>query len=137
MQNNARVGGVLSIVSGALSVFWIAGTVASVVMFRFMFNSPFYRSGGVPPDELLTIMTAIYSVMAFFLVIADVLAIVGGIFGIRRRNWGLALAGSIAGTITFFPCGIPAIIFTSLGKPEFTYQGPPPAGDGSPPELVS
>jgi hypothetical protein len=49
-----------------------------------------------------------------------VLAIVGGAFALKKRHWPLALAGAIAGTITFFPCGIPAIIFVSLGKEEFS-----------------
>jgi hypothetical protein len=132
MQNNARIGGILSIISGALSVFWIGSLILAVFMFRFAFNSPYYYSSGVPQDEIITIMTVFYGVMAFLLAIVGIFAIVGGIFGIKRRVWGLALAGSIAGTITFFPCGVPAIIFTSLAKAEF--NGPvTPAVDGSPP----
>jgi hypothetical protein len=48
------------------------------------------------------------------------LGIVGGVYAIKKKHWALALAGAIAGTVTFFPCGIPAIIFVSLGKEEFT-----------------
>jgi hypothetical protein len=132
MQHNARIGGILSIISGALSVFWIGSLILSVFMFRFAFNGPYYYSSGVPQDEFITMMTVFYSVMAFLIAIVGIFAIVGGIFGIKRRIWGLALAGSIAGTITFFPTGIPAIIFTSLGKAEFNGQVAP-AVDGSPP----
>ena len=48
-----------------------------------------------------------------------VLGIIGGVYALQRKYWGLALAGAIAGSISFFPCGIVAIIFTAMAKPEF------------------
>jgi len=47
------------------------------------------------------------------------IALVGGIFALRRRVWGLALAGAICAIITAAPLGILSIIFVSLGKREF------------------
>ena len=91
--NNARIGGILSIVSGAFSVLWIFGIVVSIFMFQFMFTDSFYGYGDPPPHMFVTWMTAFYSVLAGFLGIAGILAIVGGIFAIKRKNWGLALAG--------------------------------------------
>jgi len=37
---------------------------------------------------------------------------------LKRRIWGLALAGSICSLIVWF-LGIPAIVFTALGKKHF------------------
>jgi hypothetical protein len=45
-------------------------------------------------------------------------AIIGGIYALKRRTWGLALAGSICSLIVWF-LGIPAIVFTALGKSHF------------------
>ena len=55
------------------------------------------------------------------IVIAGILAIVGGIYAIRRRMWGLALAGSICATLSLltFYLGILAIILTAQSKNEF------------------
>ena len=51
--------------------------------------------------------------------IAGILAIVGGLFAFQRKNWGLALAGSIAALSPVVLPGIVAIIFTVRSKKEF------------------
>lgn len=53
--------------------------------------------------------------------IAIIIAIVGGIYALRRRIWGLALAGSICALVGFGIPGILAIIFVIKGKREFEY----------------
>jgi hypothetical protein len=54
------------------------------------------------------------------LIILGIVAIVGGIYALLRKIWGLALAGSICALIgPWFILGILAIIFVSLGKREF------------------
>jgi hypothetical protein len=49
---------------------------------------------------------------------AAVVAIIGGIFALRRRLWGLVLAGAIC-SLTVFPLGIPALILAVLSRREF------------------
>jgi hypothetical protein len=44
---------------------------------------------------------------------------VGGIYALKRKVWGLALAGCICALIGPWILGIPAIIFVALGKNEF------------------
>ena len=62
----------------------------------------------------------------YIIVVAGVLAIVGGIYAIRRKMWGLALAGSITAIFSSIPLlgglpvGITATILTVLSKDEFT-----------------
>lgn len=51
--------------------------------------------------------------------ILGVVAIVGGAYALKRRFWGLALAGSICALFGVWFLGIPAIIFVILGKAEF------------------
>jgi len=60
-----------------------------------------------------------YSIFAFVMIIAGVLAIVGGVFAMKKKKWGVALAGSIGSIIAFMPCGIASIIFVIMGKEEF------------------
>jgi hypothetical protein len=53
-------------------------------------------------------------------IILGIIAIVGGIYALKRRIWWLALVGSICALIgPWFILGILAIIFVSLGKGEF------------------
>lgn len=48
-----------------------------------------------------------------------VVALIGGIYTLKRRVWGFALAGAILATICSTPLGVLAIILVSLGKKEF------------------
>lgn len=58
-------------------------------------------------------------VLGIALIIISLLAVTGGIFALRVRLWGLALAGSIAAVISGRLLGVIALIFTVLGKNEF------------------
>jgi len=62
-------------------------------------------------------------------IVLGLIAIVGGIFALRRRVWGLALAGAICALFPFHPygsliwtpvIGILAILFVALSKNEFS-----------------
>jgi hypothetical protein len=78
------------------------------------------------PREFFIIITVVYLIFGICSLLLGVLAIIGGIFALKRKRWGLALAGAIAGTVTFFPCGIPAIVLVSMAKQtEFSTPQPP------------
>jgi hypothetical protein len=127
MGNNAKVGGILSIVSGAFGFLGAGYFVFIIYIFNYLMTIP-QPYGPMEPEfpfDFFQIMAIFYGAMGLILLLIGILGIVGGAYALKRRHWGLALAGAIAGTITFFPCGIPAIIFTSLGKEEFTAAGPP------------
>ena len=56
------------------------------------------------------------------LIALGVVALIGGIHALRRRRWGLALAGAICAALPGMPLGLPgiaAIVFISLTKEEF------------------
>ncbi len=119
MQNQSQVAGILTIVSG----FWgIIGAVYTLflasVLVDLMFGQGLYPSAPVF-DVFNAIMKGIYSAMGIFALICGVLGIAGGIFALKKRRWGLALAGAIAGILTFFPCGIVAVIFLIQAKAGF------------------
>jgi hypothetical protein len=59
-------------------------------------------------------------------IVLGIVALIGGICALRRRLWGLALAGAICAVAlrpyagdTPLVLGILAVIFVSLGKKEF------------------
>jgi hypothetical protein len=95
----------------------ICGCWALLIAFAFIFVGSVARFIPDVPAYLFPIFTA-FSVP--FGVIG-ILAIVGGIFALRRKVWGLALAGSIASlfSLHLFFLGIAAIVFTALSKKEF------------------
>jgi len=62
--------------------------------------------------------------------LAGILSIVSGVLGVLVAGM---VAGTIAASITFYPCGILSVIFVCLGKAEFERPAapvvtpPPPA----------
>ncbi len=119
-QNYAKVGGILSIVAGGLGCLSALVVIFIAVAVGFFSNSEvYYNDRYASPDNFFIIMMVIYAVLGVIGILVSVLAIVGGVYGIKKKNWGLALAGSIAGVLAFFPCGVVAVIFTAMGKPEF------------------
>ena len=140
-------GGILSIIGGAFEVVG-AGMAVAVVVCAFI------ESGGAPfPDvpsvrgvrpEGVILGAPIFFGIGAFGVALGVVAIVGGVSALRRKSFGLSLAGgicalpsgffgavvisfvSLADGIYALPSvilGILAIIFISLSKREFGTGG--------------
>ena len=93
--------GILSIVAGAIGL--IIGIVVAAL------------------GEMVGALLGFFGFGAFGapIIVFGIISIVGGIFTIKRRIWGLALAGSIFALICVFFLGIPAIIFVAQAKKEF------------------
>jgi hypothetical protein len=94
--------GILSIIAGSIAV--IVGIVVGILgsLIGGFFGLPWPGLFGIPS------------------LIFGILAIVGGIYALRRQVWGLALTGSICALIgPWAILGLLAIIFVSLGKGEF------------------
>jgi hypothetical protein len=94
--------GILSIIAGAMGV--ITGIVVAAI-------------GGIIATFLGIVWTGAFGAP---LIVLGIIAIIGGSYALRRRVWGLALAGSICALIgPWAILGLLAIIFVSLGKGEF------------------
>jgi branched-chain amino acid transport system permease protein len=105
--------GILSIIGGVAQVF---GGIVFAIGSRWIAQfSGMQFIGGV-----IGWFSGFYAVIAALLIILGLVAVLGGICALRRRIWGLALAGSIC-TLPLFVFGIPAVIFAILGKGEFKY----------------
>ena len=109
------IAGILAIVAGALSFVGIiiAGAGVGILMLGTMGETEL--ATGIPADLILGIIVMV----AILAILVDILAIVGGIYALRRKIWGLALAGSIAAFFASWPLGVAAIVFTIISKNEF------------------
>jgi len=95
------VAGILAIIGGAIETI-LGLVIATVGSIGWFFGVPWVSAIGAP------------------LIILGIIAIIGGTYALRRRIWGLALAGSICALIgPWGLLGLLAIIFVSLGKGEF------------------
>ena len=90
--------GVCAIIGGVVGLIWGLITV-SVGTFAGGIFMGWFAAFGTP------------------LTVLGIIAIVGGIFALKRRIWWLALVGSICAVP--FGIGILALIFVIMGKNEF------------------
>ncbi len=68
---------------------------------------------------LLAGLAGVIGMIGAGLIGVGAVAVVGGIYALKRRLWGFALAGTILATICSTPLGVLAIIFVLMGKREF------------------
>jgi len=106
--------GILDIVAGALSLFLLLMVVIGVVVFMAVGGAA-SSIEGIPAQVVPSIILS----LAIPIMLLDVLAIIGGAYALRRKMWGLSLAGSIAAVFASWPMGIAAIVFIVMSKNEF------------------
>ena len=106
------VAGVLNVVAGVL------GLVGGLVLVIFgSAGGVFLNYFGVGVLQWIPITFLLATGIP--LLILGILALVGGIYALRRKVWGLALAGSIATVLFSQLLGTLAIIFVALSEDEF------------------
>jgi hypothetical protein len=125
----ASAAGILAIVSGVIGILIGLSVAGMGLFFFFIFNMTGDVSEGPPPPDFFPwIFVGIYGVMGFLVALMGVLAIIGGAYSIKKKYWGLALAGAIAGSAVFFYTGIASVVMVSLAKSEFETLKPAIAG---------
>jgi hypothetical protein len=85
-----------------------------------MMNQPNTSANTSMPPGVLLVFTIFGSVICFCAVVAGTLSIIGGVFGLKKKRWAVALAGAISSAVLFFPIGIIATVLISLGRSEFS-----------------
>ncbi len=114
-MNKSQLGGIFSIVSGALGALSGFLVIVYMIFMAVMFST-------ISVEELGGVFTAvfvIYSIVALGCIALGVLAIVGGVFSLKKIRWGWALAGAISASMSFFPLGIAAIVLVAMSQAEF------------------
>lgn len=99
--------GILCIVAGVFQLLLGIGLTVGLGVAGSMANIPGFPRGG---------FLAAFGVPVL---IIGIVALIGGIYALKRKAWGLALAGSICAIFGPWILGIPAIIFVIMGKNEF------------------
>ncbi|MFC1970546.1 hypothetical protein ACFLV0_01220 [Chloroflexota bacterium] len=110
--NKPTVAGVFLIITGALGIL---GAIGSFIGFSVV-------SGGWGIPGMGAIPAFVPSIVlgsGIFILIVGALALIGGIFAVQRKQWGWALAGSIAAIFSLIILGIPAVILVAISKNEF------------------
>jgi hypothetical protein len=112
--------GVLSIISGIISLMgsFLVGISLTVILY-----SPDWY--GYNSRESYFPLVVIWIVVALYILISG-LAIAGGVYALKRKVWGLAMAGAIGCVLTLWSwwLGIAAIVFLALSKKEFDKVNP-------------
>ena len=109
--NKPANAGILCVITGALELIW-----ATCLFIGFGVTS---GALNIPTGYIPAFVPGLVLGMAIVSTIAAILALVGGVYAMQRKKWGLALAGSIAAILVFFPLGIPAVIFAAQSRDEF------------------
>src|SRR4030043_2268415 len=107
--------GILDIVAGSLRLIVILLVALVLAAFAFFSRGDIICFQQFP----IAITASVLTTLAIFSLIVSILSIVGGIYALRRKSWGMALAGSIAAFFCAAPLGIAAIVLTALSKNEF------------------
>lgn len=69
--------------------------------------------------EIFGISSTVMMIVGIVVLVFGIIGLVGGIYALKRRRWGLALAGSILTLPIGGVLALLALIFVSLGRKEF------------------
>jgi len=108
--------GILDIVAGAIGM--VGGVYFVVLTSVFRSLHEILRLDPVVIEQTEQIISKLFAV-PFVLVFIGIISIIGGVYALQRRIWGLALAGAICSCIVFPFFGLPSIIITGLAQEEF------------------
>ena len=101
------VAGILLIVSAGFKLLILLGIIGVSIFAIFPITS--FPIGPV----------ALVSIVIVPLISWISLALIGGIFSLQRRRWGLSLAGAIVAILPFSLTGMAALVLIILSKDEF------------------
>ena len=110
--------GILDITLGILNLFGMFILIGLLVAFggsilaivRIVELVPLWMSG---------VAQGVLIILAILLAVSSSLPLLGGIYAIQRKAWGLALAGSIFAIFPVVPLGILSTVLVALSKDEF------------------
>ena len=111
-----KISGIIYIISGAIFL------VIFLLMIYFAMNMNLFITPGEPRAYLLGMQDFILSI-SVILIAFSIIEIIGGVFSILKKNWGIVIIAGIIGTIIFPPYSIIpsliALILVSFSKEAF------------------
>ncbi|MFC1893330.1 hypothetical protein ACFLYR_04760 [Chloroflexota bacterium] len=115
MEKTAKpiVAGVFNIIIGAFSILFAISYFIGFTVVGGAWDIP--GMGSIP-----SFVPGVVLGTAIIALLIAVLTLVGGIFAVQRKQWGWALAGSIAAIFSYLiPLGIVAVLLVAISKNEF------------------
>jgi len=109
------IAGVLDIVHAVFGFLCFIGLLIAIIAVSVTGASIYYGPGW----GAISVPLAVLWSMAIPCVVSTILSLIGGIYAIQRKKWGLALAGSIAAIFPTFIFGVAAVVLVALSKDEF------------------
>jgi hypothetical protein len=106
-----KIAGIWLIVTGSIAVVVVLVTA----FFLWAVAQGLAVGFGDPGNAPLPIILVIGLILA----VPGIIALIGGLNALKRRRWGLALAGSICAMLYFNVLAVPALVFLVLSKKEF------------------
>jgi len=112
------VAGILNIIVG---VFNLIGMFLIIIVIVAIGSGILALSAfiNIIPIWLSGMLQGVLIIIAVLLGVFSALPLIGGIYAVQRKNWGLALAGSIAAILSSTPLGITSTVLVALAKNEF------------------
>jgi hypothetical protein len=112
-----QVAGILSIVGGTIGLMGSFGILIAITAI----GAGRHWAGGWTDNwdwQVGNVIPILWAIgIPMFL--CSLTSVVGGIFAVQRKLWGLALAGSITAFFPVWIFGLMATIFTAISKDEF------------------
>ena len=112
----SKVAGSLNIISGCISLLLVLFLVVAtgIVGDTLMFTGVAFWL----PVNVVGILWA----FIIPITVHGIVALVGGVYAVQDKRWGMALAGSIAAIFPIFIFGIASIVLIALSKENFDRQ---------------
>ena len=106
--------GVLNILAGVFNLIGILGLLIAIYVIP---AEPGYWHNYYRADYfVINILIG----CAIYLAVTGVLAVIGGIYALKRRHFGLVIAGCIASIISEIVLGITSTVLAILSRKEYT-----------------
>ncbi len=112
------VAGIINIVIGILNLFGMFIIMAILVAIGGGVMA-LSRIAELMPLWLSGIIQGFMVIVALLMAVFSALPLIGGINALQRKNWGLALAGSIVAILSTALPGIAATVLVALSRKEF------------------
>jgi hypothetical protein len=110
------VAGILTLIAGVTKLLAFLGVLIAVI---FMPASAYSSLDNAP--HMMWSANWMIAIMVPLLVLG-VLAVIGGVYMLQRRMWGMALVGGIAALIPNSLLGIAAVVLIAISKDQFDYH---------------
>jgi hypothetical protein len=111
-------GGILTIVAGALQVIFGVLVVGLVMAFTIWDRLAYFPLPWMPGGRFELLLVPTIGIVAVPVLILGIVAVVGGVYVLKRKSFGMALAGAVC-ALPVVILGILAISCVALSRKEF------------------